>query len=53
MAMRMFFGLAAGLLASAAGAANHVRTIEGAVLAPEEGLMLGNGDLSCSVYQTA
>lgn len=39
------------LAAAAAGA--HVRTVEGPVLAPEEGLLLGNGDLSVSTYQDA
>ena len=37
--------------ALAAGAADHVRTIEGFVLSPEEGLLIGNGDLSASAYQ--
>ena len=34
-------------------AANHVLTIDGPVMTAEEGLLLGNGDLSVSVYQTA
>ena len=34
-------------------AKQHVRMIEGAVLAPEEGFILGNGDLSVSTYQDA
>ncbi|MDE3275348.1 MAG: hypothetical protein PUJ80_04930 [Verrucomicrobiota bacterium] len=33
--------------------ADHIRVIEGPVLAPEEGLLLGNGDLSVSIYQDA
>ena len=32
---------------------DHVLTIDGPVMAAEEGLLLGNGDLSVSVYQTA
>ena len=31
----------------------HVIEIDHPVLAAEEGLLIGNGDLSCSVYQTA
>lgn len=31
----------------------HIRTIEGAVLVPEEGFIIGNGDLSVSTYQDA
>ena len=34
-----------------AGAAEHVRVIEGYVLAAEEGFLIGNGDLSASAYQ--
>ena len=45
--------VAALAAAFAAEAGQHVRTIDGAVLAPEEGLMLGNGDLSVSTYQDA
>ncbi|MCE9591094.1 MAG: hypothetical protein K8S99_11275 [Planctomycetes bacterium] len=33
--------------------ANHVTEIDGPVLTPDDGLMIGNGDLSVSVYQTA
>ena len=32
---------------------NHVVEIDHPVLTPEEGLLLGNGDLSVSVYQAA
>ena len=38
-------------LALSAVSAQHVRTIEGPVLTPNEGFLIGNGDLSCSVYQ--
>ncbi|MDD4623730.1 MAG: hypothetical protein PHG71_10895, partial [Kiritimatiellae bacterium] len=31
----------------------HVVEIDHPVMSPDEGLLLGNGDLSCSVYQTA
>ena len=52
--MRSAFVAAAVLAAAfAAEAGQHVRTIEGAVLAPEEGFLLGNGDLSVSTYQDA
>ena len=34
-------------------AADHIRTINGTVGHPEEGFLIGNGDLSCSVYQTS
>jgi len=34
-------------------AASHDLVIEGPVMAADDGLLLGNGDLSCSVYQTA
>ena len=30
----------------------HMRTIEGPVLSPDEGFILGNGDLSVSCYQS-
>ena len=44
---------AAAAFASAAWAAPHVVEIGHPVLSPDEGLLLGNGDLSVSVYQTA
>jgi hypothetical protein len=31
----------------------HVREINGHILSPDDGLLLGNGDLSCSLYQDA
>ncbi len=40
--------LAATLLLAA-----HTITLDDPVLVPEEGLLFGNGDLSCSVYQAA
>lgn len=46
-------GIVPLVLASAAWAAPHVLEIDEPVLAPEEGLFLGNGDLSVSAYQTA
>ena len=45
--------LAAVALCGAALAENHDLVIEGPVLSADEGLLLGNGDLSCSAYQTA
>ncbi len=39
--------------AEPAATSGHVTQIDRPVLAAEEGLMLGNGDLSASVYQTA
>ena len=47
--------VAFSLTALAAGvcAAAHVVEIDQAVMSPDEGLLLGNGDLSVSVYQTA
>ncbi len=51
MRMAMLAGLA--LCCAGAAWAGHVRVIEGPSLAPEEGLLLGNGDLSVSTYQDA
>ena len=51
--MKSIVGLTVCALAFAAGAADHVRVIDGAVLHPEEGFLLGNGDLSVSAYQDA
>jgi hypothetical protein len=49
--------LALSAMAACAGEprtiANHVTAVEGPILAAEEGLLLGNGDLSVSVYQAA
>ena len=46
--------LTGALCALAFGAyADHMLTLETPVMSPEEGLLLGNGDLSASVYQTA
>ena len=53
MNIKMLLASAVVLVAGVIGAADHVQVIEGPVLAPEEGLLLGNGDLSASVYQTA
>lgn len=50
---RLVSVFAAALTCGLAQCADHVRVIEGPVLAPEEGLLLGNGDLSVSVYQDA
>ena len=44
---------AAVLLGPGALAAAHVIALSGPALTAEEGLLLGNGDLSCSVFQTA
>lgn len=41
------------LLVSSLAAGSHSITIGQRVLTPEDGLLLGNGDLSVSVYQTA
>ena len=45
--------LATLAMCGAALAGNHDLVIEGPVLSADEGLILGNGDLSCSAYQTA
>ena len=47
------FALAAIVTTTAAAAGGHVTEINQPILAAEEGLLLGNGDLSVSVYQTA
>ncbi len=47
------FLLLAALGVSHAVAAAHVVVVDTPVLTPEEGLLLGNGDLSVSVYQAA
>ena len=45
------FALSLTALAAGACAAAHVIEIDQAVLSPDEGLLLGNGDLSVSTYQ--
>jgi hypothetical protein len=42
-----------GLAADRESTGSHVIALDERVLVPEEGLLLGNGDLSVSVYQTA
>lgn len=49
----MMFAVSAILGLSPLMAAPHIRTIKGAVLTPDEGFLIGNGDLSCSIYQEA
>jgi hypothetical protein len=53
--LTVFFALAiiATGAARPARAAGHAIEVERPILAAEEGLLLGNGDLSVSVYQTA
>ena len=51
MTARLAAVLAAGFAGAVFGA--HELSIEGPVMSPDEGLLLGNGDLSVSVYQTA
>jgi hypothetical protein len=48
-----FLGLALWPLSVVAAEPPHVLEINQRVLVPEEGLLLGNGDLSVSAYQTA
>ena len=49
----IFFALEAIAAADAVVAGGHAIEVERPILAAEEGLLLGNGDLSVSVYQTA
>ena len=54
MSKRTMAMVAACVAAACVGAAAdraHVRTIETAVTTPDEGFLIGNGDLSCSIYQ--
>lgn len=47
----MFVAMSLVVSASAVKAAGHVRTMNVMALTPEEGFLVGNGDLSCSMYQ--
>ena len=51
--MKIVLGFAVAVCSAFAGLAGHVRVIDGPVMAAEEGLLLGNGDLSVSAYQNA
>ncbi len=52
---RSLFGLwlALCMVCASTWAEPHVIEVSGRLLSPEDGLLLGNGDLSVSVYQTA
>ena len=53
LAIAIVFSIAILKAPRTVDAANHTIELQGPVLAAEEGLLLGNGDLSVSVYQTA
>lgn len=50
MGIRVFVLLAIACLTAVASGSPHIVTIEGLLSDAEEGLLLGNGDLSCSVW---